>query len=188
MFITWCCKNGKFSSPIFHSRNTSSDPSSKSDLEAAGGYFGVPIFSYNELAEATDNFHHDKELGERGFGTVYHGFPDCSPLMLLIFQLPHKELKAMLIQEYIQSCQLTDKRDVYSFGVVLIELISSMPDVHLSRHKHEINFTNLAINRIQKHAINDLIDPCLGFQSDEEVIKEDGNFSRRTGFSMSATT
>ncbi|KAK0573609.1 hypothetical protein LWI29_010827 [Acer saccharum] len=45
---------------------TSFDPSSKSDLEAAGAYFGVPIFSYSELAEATNNFNHEKELGDGG--------------------------------------------------------------------------------------------------------------------------
>ncbi|TXG57339.1 hypothetical protein EZV62_018652 [Acer yangbiense] len=71
--------------------------------------------------------------------------------------------------EYHQSYQLTDKSDVYSFGVVLIELISSMPAVNMSRHANEINLANLAINRIQKRAVDELIDPCLGSHSDEEV-------------------
>lgn len=71
--------------------------------------------------------------------------------------------------EYHQCYQLTDKSDVYSFGVVLIELISSMPAVDMNRHRHEINLANLAINKIQKCAFDELIDPCLGFESDEEV-------------------
>ncbi|EEF35387.1 wall-associated kinase, putative [Ricinus communis] len=33
-------------------------------------YFGIPIFSYSELEEATDNFASEKELGD---GTVYYG-------------------------------------------------------------------------------------------------------------------
>ncbi|WOG93569.1 hypothetical protein DCAR_0312855 [Daucus carota subsp. sativus] len=73
--------------------------------------------------------------------------------------------------EYYQCYQLTDKSDVYSFGVVLIELISSMPAVDISRHRHEINLANLAIKKIQGDALHELVDPTLGFESDEEVRK-----------------
>ncbi|KAF8399081.1 hypothetical protein HHK36_014947 [Tetracentron sinense] len=55
------------------SENISSYTSSKLDLEKGSRYFGVPIFSYEELVEATDNFNPSKELGDGGFGTVYHG-------------------------------------------------------------------------------------------------------------------
>ncbi|KAJ0095618.1 hypothetical protein Patl1_15117 [Pistacia atlantica] len=71
--------------------------------------------------------------------------------------------------EYHMCYQLTDKSDVYSFGVVLIELISSMPAVDMNRHKNEINLAYLAVNRIQNSAIEELIDPCLGYKSNEEV-------------------
>ncbi|KAL5828232.1 hypothetical protein ACOSQ4_020029 [Xanthoceras sorbifolium] len=69
IFIKQRRKKGKYASPNLHSRNTSSYPSSKSDMEEG---LGVPIFSYSELAEATSNFNHEKELGDGGFGTVYH--------------------------------------------------------------------------------------------------------------------
>lgn len=71
--------------------------------------------------------------------------------------------------EYNQFYQLTNKSDVYSFGVVLIELISSKPAVDITRHRHEISLANLAINKIQKHTYDELIDPCLGHQSNKEV-------------------
>ena len=71
--------------------------------------------------------------------------------------------------EYHQCYQLTSKSDVYSFGVVLIELISSLPAVDMARHRHEINLANLAINKIEKCAFHELIDPHLGFESDNEV-------------------
>lgn len=71
--------------------------------------------------------------------------------------------------EYYQSYQLTDKSDVYSFGVVLIELISSLQAVDTNRHRHDINLANMAITRIQNHAMNELVDPCLGFESDDNI-------------------
>ncbi|KAK0591496.1 hypothetical protein LWI29_002835 [Acer saccharum] len=73
--------------------------------------------------------------------------------------------------EYHQCYQLTDKSDVFSFGVVLVELISSMPAVDITRHRHEINLSNLAINKIQNKALHELVDPSLGFESDYKVRK-----------------
>ncbi|KAJ0450894.1 putative protein kinase RLK-Pelle-WAK-LRK10L-1 family [Helianthus annuus] len=63
--------------------------------------------------------------------------------------------------QYHQRYQLTDKSDVYSFGVVLIELISSMVAVDLDRSPDEISLANLALNKIQRSAIDELIDPVL---------------------------
>ncbi|XP_021291979.1 LEAF RUST 10 DISEASE-RESISTANCE LOCUS RECEPTOR-LIKE PROTEIN KINASE-like 1.2 isoform X1 [Herrania umbratica] len=73
--------------------------------------------------------------------------------------------------EYHQCYQLTDKSDVFSFGVVLVELISSKPAVDITRHRHEINLSNMAINKIQNRALHELIDPSLGFESDYKVRK-----------------
>ncbi|XP_015879909.3 LEAF RUST 10 DISEASE-RESISTANCE LOCUS RECEPTOR-LIKE PROTEIN KINASE-like 1.4 isoform X1 [Ziziphus jujuba] len=65
------------------SQSIPSYPSSKSDLEKGNfekgnlekgsTYFGVQVFTYAELEEATDNFNPSRELGEGGFGTVYYG-------------------------------------------------------------------------------------------------------------------
>ncbi|KAI4357763.1 hypothetical protein L6164_001691 [Bauhinia variegata] len=249
----------------FPSRHTSADPYSNIDPESGGVYFGVPLFSYKELQEATNNFDSTRKLGNGGVGTVYYGeLLDGREVAIkrlydhnnrrveqfmneieILTRLRHKNLVALhgctsryshellLVYEYIpkgtlashlhdvihrdvktnnilldnnlsvkvadfglsrlfpndvthvstapqgtpgyvdpeyhQCYQLTSKSDVYSFGVVLIELISYMLAVDMSRHKDEINLANLAIKKIQRWALNELVDPCLNFESDNEV-------------------
>ncbi|KAK1433239.1 hypothetical protein QVD17_10148 [Tagetes erecta] len=67
--------------------------------------------------------------------------------------------------EYYQCYQLTDKSDVYSFGVVLIELVSSLEAVDTSRDRLDINLSAMAINKIQNHTLDELVDKSLGFET-----------------------
>ncbi|KAL7171133.1 hypothetical protein ACSBR2_035896 [Camellia fascicularis] len=296
IFIISCRKKWDYISSCFVSRKTSSNPSSKDDVEGGTIFFGVNVFSYTELEEATNNFDPFQELGDGGFGTVYHGklrdgrevavkrlyehnykrvtqfinevqiltclrhhnlvsLYGCtsrhSRELLLVYEyipngtvadhlhgdraknasltwpvrmniaietasaltylhasdIIHRDIKTNNIlldnnfcvkvadfglsrlfptdvthvstapqgtpgyvdPEYHRCYQLTDKSDVYSFGVVLIELISSLRAVDIRRHGHEINLADLAINRIQNRAFDELIDPFLGFDSDSLI-------------------
>lgn len=54
-------------------KSTPSYPSSGFESGKGSTYFGVQVFSYTELEEATDNFNSSRELGDGGFGTVYYG-------------------------------------------------------------------------------------------------------------------
>ncbi|KAK8512928.1 hypothetical protein V6N12_030336 [Hibiscus sabdariffa] len=299
IYVVWGRYRRKYASPICFRGKASPDRSSRSDLESNSSVcFELPIFSYGELVEATDNFDDEKELGDGGFGTVYYGkLRDGREVAIkrlyqhnyrrleqfkneveILTRLRHKNLvslygctsrrsqELLLVYEYIrngtvadhlhgdlvqsgwltwpirmniaietasalaylhasdtihrdvktnnillddnfsvkvadfglsrffptdvthistapqgtpgyvdpeyhQCYQLTGKSDVYSFGVVLIELISSMPAVDISRHRSEINLANLAINKIQKCAFDELIDPNLGYNSDAEVTR-----------------
>ncbi|CAK7344273.1 unnamed protein product [Dovyalis caffra] len=118
------------------SRTTASLTSSKSTLDKGSTYFGVRLFSYNELEEATNSFDSSKELGDGGFGTVYHGV-------------------------------LRDGR------VVAVKRLyeNNMRPVDTNRHRHDINLSNMAVNKIQNHALNELVDPFLGFDKDFVVRK-----------------
>ncbi|XP_061337380.1 LEAF RUST 10 DISEASE-RESISTANCE LOCUS RECEPTOR-LIKE PROTEIN KINASE-like 1.3 [Gastrolobium bilobum] len=71
--------------------------------------------------------------------------------------------------EYYQSYQLTDKSDVYSFGVVLVELVSSLPAVDITRHRHDVNLANMAISKIVSQSLQELVDPYLGFERDYAI-------------------
>ncbi|KAM3703181.1 hypothetical protein ACJW30_04G077100 [Castanea mollissima] len=283
----------KYDPSTLLSRSISYDPSGTTDQERGSSYFGVHLFTYNELEEATNNFDSAKELGDGGFGTVYYGIlrdgrqvavkrlyehnckrveqfmnevyiltrlrhPNlvslygctsrtCRELLLVYEYIPngtvadhlhgdlakpgalpfptrmkiavetasalaylhasdiiHRDVKTNNIlldnnflvkvadfglsrlfptdvthvstapqgtpgyvdPEYHECYQLTEKSDVFSFGVVLIELISSMPAVDITRHRHEINLSNMAMNKIQNHMLHELVDPSLGFESD----------------------
>lgn len=278
------------------SRSILSYPSSTKDPEKASHYFGVHIFDYDELEEATNSFDSNKELGEGGFGTVYKGklrdgrvvavkrlyennykraeqfrneieilthlrhhnlvtLYGCTSRhgreLLLVYEyisngtvadhlhgefskpgslswttrmsiatetasalsflhnsdVIHRDVKTNNIlldsnfcvkvadfglsrlfptdvthvstapqgtpgyvdPQYHECYQLTSKSDVYSFGVVLIELISSLPAVDICRHRHEINLSNMAINKIQSNTLHELVDPNLGFDSNDKV-------------------
>ncbi|XP_076902195.1 LEAF RUST 10 DISEASE-RESISTANCE LOCUS RECEPTOR-LIKE PROTEIN KINASE-like 1.2 [Bidens hawaiensis] len=267
------------------------------ELEDTSVYFGVSVFSYAELQDATEHFDSSKELGDGGFGTVYYGklrdgrevavkrlyehnYKRVQQFMNeveILTRLRHKNLvslygctsrrsrELLLVYEYIpngtiadhlhgdrakdspltwqtrmkiaietanalvylhaseiihrdvktnnilldnnycvkvadfglsrllpndvthvstapqgtpgyvdpkyyQCYQLTDKSDVYSFGVVLIELISSKPALDISRSRDEIVLANMAINMIQRCALDELIDPFLASDQDTEKM------------------
>ncbi|KAI3522044.1 hypothetical protein L1887_11522 [Cichorium endivia] len=68
--------------------------------------------------------------------------------------------------EYHQNFHLSDKSDVYSFGVVLIEIITAFKALDFSRPHNEVNLAALAIDRIKKGCLNEIIDPSLEANKD----------------------
>uniref|UniRef100_A0A5B6Z0U7 Putative wall-associated receptor kinase-like 14 n=1 Tax=Davidia involucrata TaxID=16924 RepID=A0A5B6Z0U7_DAVIN len=63
--------------------------------------------------------------------------------------------------QYHQNFHLSDKSDVYSFGVVLVEIITALKVVDFSRSHSEVNLAALAIDRIGKGCVDEIIDPFL---------------------------
>ncbi|XP_061949681.1 wall-associated receptor kinase-like 14 [Populus nigra] len=63
--------------------------------------------------------------------------------------------------QYHQYFHLSDKSDVYSFGVVLVEIITALKAVDFSRPHSEVNLAALAIDRIGRGCVDEIIDPYL---------------------------
>ncbi|XP_010263819.1 PREDICTED: wall-associated receptor kinase-like 14 [Nelumbo nucifera] len=63
--------------------------------------------------------------------------------------------------QYHQNFHLSDKSDVYSFGVVLVEIITALKVVDFSRPHNEVNLAALAVEKIGKGCVDEIIDPFL---------------------------
>ncbi|XP_059457543.1 wall-associated receptor kinase-like 14 isoform X2 [Corylus avellana] len=63
--------------------------------------------------------------------------------------------------QYHQNFHLSDKSDVYSFGVVLVEIITALKVVDFSRPQTDVNLAALAIDRIGKGCVDEIVDPFL---------------------------
>lgn len=68
--------------------------------------------------------------------------------------------------EYHQNFHLSDKSDVYSFGVVLVEIITALKVVDFTRPHSEINLAALAVDRIRRGSVDEIIDPFLELHRD----------------------
>ncbi|KAI9088146.1 hypothetical protein K1719_030123 [Acacia pycnantha] len=104
-------------------------------------------------------------------------FNIVSPSADMDICFPFSETKRRLtsfqpeIKELLYSSVENEDETTRCFVVVLIELISSLPSVDIIRHRHEINLSTMAINKIQNRALHELVDPTLGFESDQKVRK-----------------
>ncbi|XP_015882779.4 LEAF RUST 10 DISEASE-RESISTANCE LOCUS RECEPTOR-LIKE PROTEIN KINASE-like 1.1 [Ziziphus jujuba] len=124
---------------------------------------------------ASDIIHHDIKtssvLLDKNFYVKLAGFALCRlfPSDVTHVSTVPRGTPGYIDPEYQQTKKLTCKSDVFSFGVVLMELVSSKPAVDITRPRHQINLSTMAMNMIQNHALNQLVDPCLGFDSDLKV-------------------
>ena len=72
-----------------------------SDLEMGNSFFGLPLFSYAELQEATNNFDPEWVLGDGAFGVVYHGENIYEPMLKRLFHWT-QDLKCLVIKSSME--------------------------------------------------------------------------------------
>ncbi|OWM66316.1 wall-associated receptor kinase-like 14 [Punica granatum] len=63
--------------------------------------------------------------------------------------------------QYHQQFHLSDKSDVYSFGVVLVEIITALKVIDFRRPHSEVNLAALALDRISRGCVDEIIDPSI---------------------------
>ncbi|XP_019174109.1 PREDICTED: wall-associated receptor kinase-like 14 [Ipomoea nil] len=68
--------------------------------------------------------------------------------------------------QYHQDFHLSDKSDVYSFGVVLVEIITGLKAVDFTRPQNEVNLAALAVDKIGKGGLLEIIDPLIEAEKD----------------------
>lgn len=74
---------GVTSSTTTSSQSVPSFVSSKYESMQQSFFYGVKVFSYTELEEATKHFDPSMELGDGGFGTVYYGKNICNFIFII---------------------------------------------------------------------------------------------------------
>ncbi|KAL8536229.1 hypothetical protein ACS0TY_011744 [Phlomoides rotata] len=156
--------------PNNFTRSIPSFPSLKSDLGRGSSYFGVQVFDYSELEQATNNFDPAGELGDGGFGTVYYGVLVDGRIFAVKRLYENKFRRAKQFMNEIEIlARLRHQNLVTLFGVVLIELISSLQAVDTNRHRNDINLSSMVVNKIQNCALHELVDTSLGFETNNNV-------------------
>ncbi|TQD82998.1 hypothetical protein C1H46_031431 [Malus baccata] len=130
------------------------------DMEKGSTYHGVHIFSYKELEEATNYFDSAKVLGDGGFGTVYHGNVRDGRAVA-VKRLYENNFKR--VEQFMNEIEILAR--LRHQNLVLLYAVD------ITRHRHEINLSTMAINKIQKHTLHELVDPYIGFESDSRTRK-----------------
>nr|TKS10278.1 hypothetical protein D5086_0000084840 [Populus alba] len=157
-------------------RATPSLANLKSDLDKGSTYLGVRVFSYNELEEATNCFDSSKELGDGGFGTVYYGVlrDGCVVAVKRLYESNMRRAEQFMNEVEILA-QLRNKNLVELYGCTsrhsreLLLVYEYMPNGTVADHLH--GRQSNSVNKIQNHALNELVDPFLGFDKDF-VVRE----------------
>ncbi|KAG6400989.1 hypothetical protein SASPL_137834 [Salvia splendens] len=117
---------------------------SKNLLETSG--ITIPIYSYKEMEKAADFFSDKRRLGNGAYGTVYRG-KLSNDTTVAIKRIRHRDSIDQVINE--------------------IKLLSSVSHPNLN----EVNLAALAVDRIGRGCLDEIIDPFLRPSIDLSVHK-----------------
>lgn len=102
------------------------------------------------------DYNYKSKVADFGLSRLGNGIADLSHISTAPQGTP-----GYLDPQYHQYFHLSDKSDVYSFGVVLVEIITAMKVVDFSRPHSEVNLAALAIDKIGRGCVDEIIDPYL---------------------------
>ncbi|KAI3713080.1 hypothetical protein L1987_71651 [Smallanthus sonchifolius] len=111
----------------------------KRQLSEATGSFNVPCYHYREIERATNSFSEKQRLGVGAYGTVYAG--------------------KLSSNEWVAVKKIRNRDTDGNNGNN--QIITALKVVDFSRHHSEINLAALAIDKIGKGCVDDIIDPFL---------------------------
>ncbi|KAH7839482.1 hypothetical protein Vadar_004757 [Vaccinium darrowii] len=171
VIIIWHRRKWNVSSYI-NSKNSSSDPSSKADIEGGSAYFGACVFSYAALEQATHDFDPSKELGDGGFGTVYHRkLRDGREVAVKrLYEHNYKRVKQFMNEIKILT-YLSHPNLVTLYGCTsrhsreLLLVYEYIPNGIVADHLHSDRAKDCPLSWPQ----TGLIDPSLGLESDSSI-------------------
>ncbi|KAJ1443222.1 Wall-associated receptor kinase, C-terminal [Sesbania bispinosa] len=156
-------------------QSVSSYPSSKSGTVPRSYYFGVQVFTYDELDEATKNFHTSRELGEGGFGTVYKGELKDGRVVAV---KRHYESNFKRVEQFMNEVEilarLRHKNLVTLYGCTsrqsreLLLVYEFIPNGTVADHLHGTR-SKSALLPWPNQELHELVDPYIGFEKDPAV-------------------
>ncbi|KAG6385882.1 hypothetical protein SASPL_154765 [Salvia splendens] len=173
---------GLLSLPWNHyTKSIPSYPSTKSDFGRESSDFGVQVFSCAELEEATNKFDRSRELGDGGFGVLSDGrvvavkrlyennFKRAEQFINeieILTRLRHQYLVTLYGCTSRRSQELLLVYEYVPNGTVADHLHGKLDT---NRHRHDINLSNMAVNKIQNHTLHELVDSSLEFNTNGSV-------------------
>ncbi|KAJ1419089.1 Wall-associated receptor kinase, galacturonan-binding domain [Sesbania bispinosa] len=155
-------------------------------LREAAGNSSVPLYPYKEIEKATNSFSEKQRLGNGAFGTVYAGklhndewvaikkirYRDTNSVdqvmneIKLLSSVSHPNLvrllgccieegEQILVYEYMPNGTLSEHLQRER------EIITAMKVVDFGRPQSEVNLAALAVDRIRRGSVDEIIDPFL---------------------------
>ncbi|KAF2309941.1 hypothetical protein GH714_005696 [Hevea brasiliensis] len=124
--------------------------------EATG--INIPIYPYREIEKATNSFSETQRLGTGAYGTVYAGKLH-NGLGVAIKRIKHRDGDS--IDRVMNEIKL-----ISSVNHPNLVRLLALKVVDFSRPQNEVNLAALAIDRIGKGRLDEIIDPFLDIHSD----------------------
>ncbi|PPD81869.1 hypothetical protein GOBAR_DD21197 [Gossypium barbadense] len=117
----------------------------------------LPLFNFEELATATNNFHPEKKLGQGDFGMarIFGGDENQANTKRVVGTYGY------MSPEYAMQGQFSEKSDVFSYGVLLLEIVSGRRNTSFYNNKDDLSLLGYAWKLWREGNIWGLVDKVI---------------------------